>query len=198
MRAIQIAAFTEAALRRLNMLLAVILGVLLVLTVLFILADVGMRGFGRGSLGGSDEVSGYVMTGLASWGLAFALVERAHVRIDIIRQMLARPGRIAMDLIAIIATNAVVVMIAFHAWPVLEKTLARGSRANTPLETPLWIPQGIWFGGWVWFSITVTLLTLIGITYLIAGRGEAFDHTLGMQNEVEDELDTAHQIGGEA
>lgn len=198
MRAIQIAAFTEAALRRLNMLLAVILGVLLVLTVLFILADVGMRGFGLGSLGGSDEVSGYVMTGLASWGLAFALVERAHVRIDIIRQMLARPGRIAMDLIAIIATNAVVVMIAFHAWPVLEKTLARGSRANTPLETPLWIPQGIWFAGWVWFSITVTLLTLIGITYLIASRSEAFDRTLGMQNEVEDELDTARQIGGEA
>src|SRR5699024_7002368 len=115
-----------------------------------------------------------------------------------IRQMLARPGRIVLDLIAIIATNAIVVLIAFHAWPVLAKTLARGSRANTPLETPLWIPQGIWFAGWVWFSITVTLLTLIGITYLIAGRKEAFDRNLGMQNEVEDELDAARQIGGEA
>ncbi len=48
----------------------------------------------------------------------------------------------------------------------LQKTLERGSRANTPLETPLWIPQGIWFAGWAWFALSATALSLIGIAYL--------------------------------
>lgn len=197
-RVIHLAERIEAVLRRLNHLLALVLGVVLVATVIFILIDVGLRGLGYGSLGGSNEISGYVMTALSSWGLAFALVERAHVRIDILRQMIARPGQVAMDLLAIIVTNAVVLLVAWQCWPVLEKTLARGSRANTPLETPLWIPQGIWFGGWVWFALTVTLLTLIGLTYLAAGRMAAFDATLGMTSEIDEELEAASRIGGKS
>lgn len=196
MTVLRLAERVEAVLRRLNRWLALVLGVVLIATVIFILTDVGLRGFGRRSLGGSDEVSGYVMTALASWGLAFALLERAHVRIDIIRQMIARPGQVAMDLLAIITTNAVVLLVAWQCWPVLEKTLARGSRANTPLETPLWIPQGIWFAGWLWFALVVTLLTLIGIAYLAAGRSAQFEAALGMASEVEDELEAAARIGG--
>lgn len=174
------------ALRRANRFVALILGGALLLTVAFIVVDVVMRKFGWGSLGGSDEISGYVMAAVASWGLACALIERAHVRIDMIRQKLAGPGRAAMDLFAMIVANGVVLLIAWWCWPVLEKTLARGSRANTPLETPLWIPQGVWFGGWLWFALTATLLTLIGVAYLAQGRREAFDEALGIGSEIEE------------
>ena len=174
----------HGALGRANRIVALLLGLALLLTVAFILTDVLLRRFGLGSLGGSDEVSGYVMAAVASWGLACALIERAHVRIDVIRQKLNRPGQAAMDLFAMIVTNGVVLLIVWHCWPVLQKTLERGSRANTPLETPLWIPQGIWFAGWLWFALTATALSLVGIAYLRAGRREAFESTLGIGSEI--------------
>lgn len=175
----------HGALRRANRLVALVLGLALVLTVLFILTDVILRGLGRGSLGGSDEISGYVMAAVASWGLACALIQRAHVRIDVIRLKLAAPGRAAMDILAMIVTNAVVLLVAFQSWPVLSRTLTQGSRANTPLATPLWIPQGIWFAGWLWFALTATALTLIALTYLITDRRDALESTIGIGSEVE-------------
>ena len=62
------------ALERANRAVALILGITLLLTVAFILTDVLMRRFGLGSLGGSDEISGYVMAAVASWGLGCALI----------------------------------------------------------------------------------------------------------------------------
>lgn len=174
------------ALGRANRIVALILGVALLLTVAFILADVILRKFSLGSLGGSDEVSGYVMAAVASWGLACALVERAHVRIDVLRQRLAPPAQAAMDLFAMIVTNGVVLLIAWHCWPVLQKTIERGSRANTPLETPLWIPQGIWFSGWLWFALTATALSLIGVFHLAARRRQEFDAAIGMGSELDE------------
>ena len=90
----------------------------------------------------------------------------------------------AMDLFAMLVTNGVVLLIAWQSWPVLGKTLERGSRANTPLETPLWIPQGIWFAGWLWFAISATALSLIGIALLQAARRDDFDTVLGIGSEV--------------
>ncbi|MCF3973364.1 TRAP transporter small permease subunit [Paracoccus salsus] len=175
----------QGALARANRIVALILGFALLLTVAFIMTDVVLRKFGWGSLGGSDEISGYVMAAVASWGLACALVQRAHVRIDVIRSKLARPGQAAMDIFAMIVTNGVVLLIAWHCWPVLQKTLERGSRANTPLETPLWIPQGIWFSGWLWFALTATALSLIGIAHLAAGRHAALEASVGVGSEIE-------------
>ncbi|WBU61535.1 TRAP transporter small permease subunit [Paracoccus albus] len=177
---------TYGALRRANQIVALILGVVLLLTVAFILTDVVMRGFSLGSLGGSDEISGYVMAAVASWGLGCALIQRAHVRIDIIRHRLADTGRAAMDIFAMIVTTGTVLLIAYHCWPVLEKTLERGSRANTSLETPLWIPQGIWFAGWLWFALTATVLSLIAIAYLAAHRRDALEGAIGIGSEVEE------------
>ena len=173
------------ALRRANQIIARILGLGLVLSALFIIVDVVLRKSSFGSLGGSDEISGYVMATLASWGLAFALVERAHVRIDFMRQKLASNQRMLIDLFAMIATNAVVVLIMVKCWPVLEKTLARGSTANTVLETPMWIPQGIWFTGWLWFAFSTTVLSLVGIAYLSRGLSREFDAALGMGSEID-------------
>lgn len=174
------------ALTRANRFIALILGTALILTVLFILIDVVMRKFGWGTLGGSDEISGYVMAAVGSWGLAYGLIERGHVRIDVLRQKLGTPGQAAMDIFAMIVTNTVILLIAWYCWPVLAKTLERGSRANTPLETPLWIPQGIWFAGWIWFALSATVLTLIGLKLLYDRRHETFVATLGIGAEVEE------------
>nr|WP_319513291.1 TRAP transporter small permease [uncultured Cohaesibacter sp.] len=175
----------HGALRRANRLVALVLGLTLVAAAIFILIDITLRKLGLGTLGGSDEISGYVMAAIASWGPACALTERAHVRIDVLRQKFHVRGRMFMDMFAMIVTNGVILLIVVKCWPVLEKTLKRGSTANTPLETPMWIPQGIWFAGWSWFALSATALTLIGLAYLLQVQRAAFDSAIGMSSELD-------------
>ena len=136
-----------AAIRRTNRIIALLVGLVLTGTVILIIAEIVLREVGI-SLGGAEEISGYVMAGVASWGMSYALTELAHVRIDLIRLRLQTRGRALLDLIAIVALAGVASLVAFQCWPVLEKTIERGSRANTALETPLWLPQTIWLSGW--------------------------------------------------
>ena len=62
-------------------------------------------------------------------------------------------------------------MILVYGWQVLGKSLAGNATANTPLETPLWIPQSIWLAGWFWFAAAslVLLCLTVWATLLTAG-----------------------------
>ena len=168
---------------RANEFVALAVGVMLVLTALFILTDVTLRKVGR-SLGGSDEIAGYAMAITASWGLGYALVELAHVRIDLVHRRLPGGGRALLDVVAIASLALTVALVAFQCWPVLEKSLSRGSRANTPLETPLWIPQGLWFGGWIWFAASALILLAAAVGLLLQRRREPFDRWFAAVDEV--------------
>ena len=184
-----------SGLRSANRAVATVLGLVLAATVIFVIVDVTMRQISH-SLGGSDEISGYVMAVLASWGLAVALAENAHVRIDLLRQGLAPRGRALMDVIALLSLTGVALLVAWQAWPVLGKTLERGSRANTPLETPLWIPQGLWFGGWLWFAITAVLTAIAAILLLMRRDWPGIETSIGMVNEGDEALAEARRRDG--
>jgi TRAP-type C4-dicarboxylate transport system permease small subunit len=170
------------SLRRINLAIALGVGALLLLTALFVIADVVLRQLGA-SLGGSDELTGYVMAATASWGLSYALIELAHVRIDILRLALKPPGRAIMDVLAILVLAVATIVIAAQCWPVLEKSIMRGSRANTPLETPLWIPQAIWFSGWVWFALTASVLVMCALASLYRRDLSRLNALVGTQTE---------------
>ena len=124
-----------------------------------VLLDIVLRQLGH-SFGGTDEISGYVMAIATSWGMGYALMELGHVRIDLIRSRVGGLGRALFDLFAMLALSGTVTLIAIRAWPVVERSLANSSRANTPLETPLALVQIPWFAGWLWFAI-VSWLTFV-------------------------------------
>lgn len=151
---------------------------------MLIIAEILLREAGI-SLGGAEEISGYVMAGVASWGMSYALTELAHVRIDLIRLRLQERGKALMDLLAIVALAAVATVVAVQAWPVLSKTIARGSTANTPLETPLWIPQVVWFSGWVWFALCSCMLVILTLVLLMRRDLEKADALVGARSEME-------------
>ena len=158
-------------------------GVALLATGALILIEIVLRQTVGSALGGSDEISGYVMAAIATWGLSWALTERAHVRIDLLQRRLAPGGRAALDALALLSVAAVAVLVAVHAWSVLSTTLARNSLANTPLETPLWIPQSIWLGGWVWFGLTAWVLALCLLAALALRRTDLAEAIGGTQAE---------------
>lgn len=174
-----------SALRRANDVLAVVTGAALLATVAFILADICLRQLGA-SFGGTDEISGYVMAGATSWGMGYALLTLAHVRIDLARMKLLPMGRALADVLAASILTATTLVIAVQTWPVLSKTIAAGSQANTPLETPLWIPQVIWWSGWLWFAFSASALLLCALSHLCRRDAPAVDAIIGVRPEVEE------------
>ena len=151
-----------ASLRAINRAVALLWGVILLATAAYILAEIGLRALGAHGLGGTDEIGGYAMAGLTAWGLAFALTERAHIRIEIAVARLPSLPRDAVDVLALASIATVGVTVAIYGWSVVGKSIERGSTANTPLETPLWMPQLVWWTGWAWFAICAALIALAG------------------------------------
>jgi len=84
-----------------------------------------------------------------------------------------------------IVMSGVIITIAIKAWPVLERSLTMGSRANTPLETPLAWVQLPWFAGWVWFAVMSCLTTLAALSLLIKRRYEDSEAMVGAFAEQE-------------
>lgn len=159
-------------LRTANRWLALLCGIVLMIAVAMIMTEVLGRRFPALRIGGADELSGYVMAAIATWGFSFALMERAHVRIDLLHTRLPVQGRALFDVIAMASVLLVAVLVAYHAYDVLGKSLARGSRSNTPLGVPLWMPQAVWFAGWAWLTLTSGLLLVCTVILSLLRRWE--------------------------
>jgi TRAP-type C4-dicarboxylate transport system permease small subunit len=173
-----------ARLRRLNRGVALAVGAMLLLCAGFVLLDVILRRVAR-SFGGTEEIAGYAMALATAWGMAYALLELGHVRIDLLRTRLGARGRALADLFAMIVTSATVCFIAVMAWPVAARSIAQGSRANTPLETPLAWVQVPWLLGWAWFAAMSTLLTLLALSMVLRGRAAETEPVIGAFGETD-------------
>ncbi|MDZ7809955.1 MAG: TRAP transporter small permease subunit [Arhodomonas sp.] len=131
--------------------------------------EIASRGlFGR-TMGASTELSGYVLAISASWAFAYSLLEKAHIRIDVVYVLMPRPARALMDLLALTALALFCLFVVGAAGEVAMKSFIGGSDANTPLRTPLWIPQGLWAAGLAWFSLVVAALLLRVLVALAGG-----------------------------
>ncbi|RLJ59943.1 TRAP-type mannitol/chloroaromatic compound transport system permease small subunit [Litoreibacter meonggei] len=169
-------------LRTLNRYVAYAVGVLLLACAAFVLADIVLRQLGS-SFGGTDEISGYVMAIATSWGMAYALLELGHVRIDLIRSKVAAKGRAMFDLLSMTVMSATIVLIAVKCWPVVARSIKNSSTANTPLETPLVWVQAPWFAGWVWFALMSCLLTLAALVLVVQGKLAESERRIGAFGE---------------
>ena len=174
-------------LRGLNRGIAILTGGLLLLCAAVVLIDVILRRMGT-SLGGTDEISGYVMAIATSWGMAYTLLELGHVRIDILRARTGKLGRALFDLFSMAVLAGTVTLIAVKCWPVLARSLANSSRANTPLETPLAWVQTPWFAGWVWFAIVSWLTLVAAVLLVVRGQFEQSEAAIGCFGEAEEVL----------
>lgn len=171
-------------LRALNRVVAVLIGIMLLACAGFVLLDIVLRQVGS-SFGGTDEVSGYVMAIATSWGMAYAMLELGHVRIDILRSRVAGRGRCLFDLASLMIMAGTVSVIALRCWPVVERSITNMSRANTALETPLWLVQLPWFAGWLWFALMAWLTFVTALVMVIQGRFDASEAAIGVFAEEE-------------
>lgn len=172
-------------LRRANRLIAIAVGIIYFLCAALVLLDISLRRLGS-SLGGTDEISGYVMAIGVSWGMSFALLELSHVRIDFLRALARSKVRTIFDLFSMFILASSVSIIAFQSWPVVATTLKNNSTANTPLETPLAWVQVPWFAGWIWFAVTAWLILIAALMLVANGKFKTVEATIGVFPEHED------------
>lgn len=168
--------------RKLNRGIAIVTGVVLLLCAVFVLLDILLRQFGS-SFGGTDEISGYTMAITAAWGMSFTLLELGHVRIDLLRSRAELKGRVLFDCLSMLVLAVTITVIALQCWPVLEKSLANDSRANTVLETPMWWVQLPWFAGWIWFAFMSWLTLFSAIVLFAHGRFAQTERVIGVFSE---------------
>lgn len=150
--------------------LAVWVGGALTLGAVFLISyDILVRKFFNVTIGGADEISSYVFAISTSWALAFVVLQRANVRVDVLYERL--PVRVSafLDWLSLVALAVFLVFLTWHAYGVAETSFTRNAAANTPLATPLWIPQGLWVLGLVWMCVVLALMLIRASVAMVTG-----------------------------
>lgn len=125
---------------------------LLIVMMAFITTEVILRLFGA-TTRVATEWSGYLLVGVAFFGLAEALRSRAHVKIKLVTACLPIKVQLVLEVLAyIIAFIGISIlfwatfMLAFHSY-------SRGALTVSVIQVPLFIPQLLMPIGLLFFAI---------------------------------------------
>jgi TRAP-type C4-dicarboxylate transport system permease small subunit len=177
------------ALTRLVDTLVIIVGWWLVILSILTCVEMLTRKLFSFSLQGIDEIGGYTLAISAAIGYSYTLITRGHTRIDFMVSKLPGKARAAINALAMLTLAAMAVFCISRAWVVLSESIEFQSRATTPLQTPMWIPQSAWFFGWVVFTVICVYLALHALYLLLRGEDEALNRAYGPQT-LEEEIES--------
>lgn len=120
------------------------------------------------SLGGVDELSGYAVAIAGPLAFAIALIERSHIRINILYLRLSVSARRLLDFLSILSLTVLSVFLSFFALRTVMDTYQLKSLAQTPWATPLIYPQSLWIIAMAVFALVS--LYLLAKAILLARR----------------------------
>lgn len=122
-------------------------GFLIFAAAVIVTVELILRNIFNISMGGADEISSYLFAVAVAWGLPQVMLSDGNVRIEALVNTIPLAFR---SWILRLGNLVLVFFIGVLAWRAVEMALASfetGSRAVTPLQTPLAIPQSLWAFG---------------------------------------------------
>lgn len=173
-------------------------GAIFLLLALAVTVETLLRKLFGASLQGVDELGGYALALGSTIAFTLALLDRSHIRIDLIHRKLPRGVRTALNLTSTLLMAGLALSLCGMAWIQIRETLDYGSTAPTPWATPLIYPQTAWFAGLALFALASLALAIRGIWLLRAGKRADFDRDFGprgLEDELREELDDLRQRG---
>jgi len=185
---------------KMAVLLALCAGGAVALLAVLIFIDIIGRDFLGVSVQGTDEIGGYVLAFVGSLGMALTLLRRGHPRIDLFFRFFPRLAGDVLHVLAQVTIAGLAVFMTWHAWSELQTTLRFGAITNTPLQTPLWVPQAIWVFGTAFFGITACLTSAHAL-YLLARHRPSVARVYGpvtVEEEVNQYVGADTQEGDDA
>ena len=166
-------------------------GLLLVALSLFIALETVSRKLFNHSFQGADELGGYVLAIGGALSFTVALIERGHIRIDLVHDHLPLKLQALLNWLSAVSLAAMGLFLARYCWLVIRDTLEYGSTAPTAWATPMIYPQGIWFGALLVFTVTSVWMAIVATRLFLSGDVEALNEefkTKGSMDELEEEL----------
>ena len=166
-------------------------GALLLLAAILVSAEVVSRKLLTVVYSGSDEMASYLFAVGTTWSLAHVLVTRGHVRIDALYLHLPPRVRAVLDILALLTLGVVAAAMLDRAFDLVHSNYVEWNRSNTPLRTPLSMPQIPWVFGLALFLFSICLALLRTATALARGDYVTASQTAGVSSqdeEIESEL----------
>ena len=145
-------------------------------------------------LSAAADLSSYTLAVSTAWAFSFALLARAHVRVDALIHLLPRRAAAFVDIVALVALTWFAAVLVWYGFNVFAESYARDARAMTPLGMRMWIPQGLWVAGLTVFLATCIAVLARAVALMARGRvGEvsALIGTLSTHEEVDAEIKDA-------
>jgi TRAP-type C4-dicarboxylate transport system permease small subunit len=151
------------------------------------------------SIQGADELGGYALAVGSVIAFSLALVGRNHIRVDVFHEHFPKQMQAALNAVSYLLLAIFAVTLAFVAFKVVQDTLAYGSTAPTPWQTPLIWPQSLWYAGLFVFALVTVAYALRAGVLLVRGNIAALNHEFqpkSVKEEVREEVDDfAHRSG---
>lgn len=175
-------------------------GILLLMAAVLIGFDIILRaGFSR-TIGGADELSGYALAIATAWGLSFAALNRAHIRIDSLYERCPSWLRAMLDLLSLVGFIVFAGLVSWYALGVLIQSVASGTRSISALAVPLVIPQAFWVLGLAFLMLVLLLLLVEALIAWARKDAAALARLIGakaVQEEIKEEVDQAAPGGAD-
>ena len=143
------------------------------------------------SIAGADEISGYVFAISTACAYSYALLTRANIRIDFVYNRFPQKLQRILDIFGMLLTTGLFAVICFYAFGLVSDAITYNSRSITPLQTPLAIPQTLWFAALCFALFTSLVLLVMAILSLLKGDDEHIKELIGipsLDEEIQAEL----------
>ncbi len=166
-------------------------GILLLIAAFMVSAEVVSRKFLTVVYSGSDEIGGYLFAVGTTWSLSYVLVTRGHVRIDALYGIFPLRLRAFFDLVALVLLGLVAYTMVDRGLDLTYTNFIEWNMANTPLRTPLALPQIPWLFGLGLFFVSIVIAFLRTVVALRRGDYATANKTAGVASqdeEIESEL----------
>ena len=143
------------------------------------------------SFQGADELGGYVLALGGTLSFTVALLERGHIRIDLIHEHLPTTLQAVLNWLSALLLSLFGVFLAKYGLLVIVDTIEYGSVAPTAWATPMVYPQSVWFVCIALFARTTVWLA-VKATHALASRNFEYLNTefqpKGAMEELDEEL----------
>lgn len=166
---------------------SLIFGVLMVVLSVAVTLETLLRKMFSFSLGGIDELSGYAIAIGAPLAFAVALLERSHIRINVLYLKLGERTRALLDALSVAAMAALALFLFIFTVVTVRETQAYQSIAQTPWATPLIYPQALWLAAMAAFLVPALWMLARAVSLLLRRDWNGLIHD-GSPASVEEEL----------
>lgn len=166
-------------------------GAMLIFAAFMVTTDVLIRATTGRSMGGSDEISGYLFAVSTSWAFAHALLHRVNVRVDALYLLMGRSVQAVLDVLGVATLAVLVFVVTWRAIWVFEYSASYWAKSITPMQTPLAIPQFFWLLGLLLFSAALIVVLLRCLIAVARWDRAAIERLVGartLKEEVEEEI----------